>query len=128
MKTSYTEFDVQTGLVRRRGICQEECTPAPQPGGAIILRWVDPWNQKVVCEGVDKHGRAINPRVMPAKRSRSKPCLPPEEDRPANITKGQYQQILARLTALENQSNPQGANRTVMFEDGIDKLPKETEP
>ena len=128
MKTSYTEFDVQTGFVRRRGICQEECTPLPQPGGAIILRWVDPWNQKVVCEGVDEHGRAINPRVLPAKRSRPKPSLPPEEDRPANVTKGQYQQILARLTALEKQSSPQTTNRTVMFEDGIDKLPKETEP
>jgi len=128
MKTSYTEFNVQTGLVRRRGICQEECIPHPQPGGAIILKWVDCSSQKVVCDGVDEHGRAINPRVLPAKRSRPKPSLPPEEDRPANITKRQYQQILARLIALENQSSPQTTNRTVMFEDGIDKLPKETKP
>jgi len=128
MKTSYTEFDVQTGFVRRRGVCQEECTPHPQPGGATVLKWVDPWNQKVVCDGVDEHGRAINPRIIPARRQRSKSPVFPETDRPARITKGQYEQILARLTALEKQSSPQTTNRTVMFEDGIDKLPKETEP
>ena len=124
----WCELRKSDNVVTRSGTCQNEsCLPAAR-AGCVILQGIPAiaGRHRIEHDGFDKKGTPINPRVL----RYFPPPEPPgsEEDRPANITKGQYQQILARLTALEKQSSPQTTNRTVMFEDGIDKLPKETEP
>ena len=128
MKIPYAYFLISSGIVTHRGICADDKIPGPPQGHGVALTAVHSEYEKIECDGVDEQGRAINPRVVSFRRPRSELPVLPEADRPVKITKRQYEQILARLTALEKQSNPQATNRTVMFEDGIDKLPKETEP
>jgi len=101
MQTTYTEFEVSTGLVTRRGLCAAEHVPGPKPGRAMMAESVDPRTQSVECDGVGDDGRAVNPRLVRGGKPRRPSRVKTEEQQRAAFTQGDYESLRRRLAALE---------------------------
>ncbi len=77
------------------------------PGEFVIEGVADDQTQKMEFDGLDESGRPINPRLVdksPAEILADNPPLPPvlEENKPANMTKGELAALVKRIENLEN--------------------------
>jgi len=107
----YKRISETKGQILRHGNCQD-CTFKRQAkeGEFVISGTANDVTQKVIFDGLDENGKPINPRVIDKTVEEMKisnlrlPIIEiPEEQKPANITKGQWQQVLNRLAALDEK-------------------------
>lgn len=63
----YAEFDIETGQIVRRGICQSRHIPTPRRLNAVALVRADYRYNAIVCDEIDDKKTVINP--IPTKKS-----------------------------------------------------------
>ena len=98
----WVEFETTTGKIKRRGFGQGN--PIPRRDHAIAFISVDKATSTIECDSIDEKGIAINPR--PIETTATTMTMDPiplisVENQPAFITNREWQEILARLDALE---------------------------
>jgi len=99
--THYAEFEMSTGRILRRGICDLAHVPDSQLGNAIALVIADPRTDMIVHEGLDGKGTPIKPKVTASTLPvRVRPKVA-EGKRSAIITKDELAALMTRLAALE---------------------------
>ena len=98
----WVEFERTTGKIKRRGFGQGN--PIPRRDHAIAFISVDKAISTIECDSIDEKGIAINPRPVKTNATTMRVDRIPLislENQPAFITNGEWEQILARLDALE---------------------------
>lgn len=108
----YIVYKKNTGKILRTGVCQNNSFDLQaQEGEAVMEGIANDVIQKVVFNGFDEKDQPINPHIVdksPEEIEAAKPSISPdipEEQKPANITKGQLQAILNRIEDLEGKIN-----------------------
>jgi hypothetical protein len=100
MSMPWTEFNKVTHRITRRGICQSKGSVKVRPGCAIVYKSINPLVEHI--EGSDFIGdEVVNFRVVegPVRRRQNRVK---SVSRRAMITEKQWQDLLARVDALEN--------------------------
>ena len=100
----FTEFDRASGRITRRGICGN--IPIVRNDRAYIMSNVDRCCNFIEHDGIDKEGRAINPRGITKKVTESlspRRIIQREETEEDSIVlkRKQYDNIIERLNVIE---------------------------
>ena len=110
---AFCEFNIETGQLKQRGRCGEQCIPRMRNGNAIAFVSISSAADTITFAEIDS-GVAIDPVVHKAseaekaiqrnRRLEPRRVFPDQgsEDIPANITNKQLKELRDRVTALES--------------------------
>jgi len=104
----YAEFKIETGRIIRRGRCQSQHIPTPRRSNAIALVCANYEYNTVVCAKINDKKIAIEPTLVrrASNLCKPKPIKHQEDEKQAQVTNGQWQDVLDRLSKLEAEKKP----------------------
>jgi len=104
----FVEFNIETGRIVRRGRYQSQHIPKPRRLNAIALICASYEYNTVVCAKINDKKIAIEPTLVrrASNLCKPKPIKHQEDEKQAQITNGQWQDVLNRLSKLEAKKGP----------------------